>query len=366
MQSDRFRPLLTAHGPYGSVYFDDSHDTEDAAKQIELKWREMREQLEQQGAEQAIVENLERAINDTHPPVGKSGRAIVASADEVLLNEHLTHPAATPVARLSTMPYIIPVVEYGLELSPYVVVAVDHAGGDITLHRDGRTEAKEVDGGGYPVHHAKSAESPGYGDPQRTTENAVFQNLRAVGEELTKFVDECRPSVVFIVGEVESRTDFKTVLPERVMELVKEVEVGARHSYDEGELRHEIDQEFQRRRVAAIDDAAQRFQAEINRDSGFATEGLAGVTAALRFRAVDTLIIGDLGDETVVAGDELSMVAPNPDVLSEFGTAPTQVLRADEALPLAAVAAGASLVRTDERLDPAEGVGAVLRFPIRY
>jgi hypothetical protein len=24
------------------------------------------------------------------------------------------------------------------------------------------------------------------------------------------------------------------------------------------------------------------------------------------------------------------------------------------------------LVRTDERLDPAEGVGAVLRFPIRY
>ena len=34
----------------------------------------------------------------------------------------------------------------------------------------------------------------------------------------------------------------------------------------------------------------------------------------------------------------------------------------DEALPLIAVATHAALVRTDERLDPADGVGAVLRY----
>jgi hypothetical protein len=80
---------------------------------------------------------------------------------------------------------------------------------------------------------------------------------------------------------------------------------------------------------------------------------------------VETLIIGDIGDATVVAGDDLSTVAPNENVLSELGTAPTQILRADEALPMAAISTGAALIRTDERIAPADGVGAVLRFALR-
>lgn len=66
----------------------------------------------------------------------------------------------------------------------------------------------------------------------------------------------------------------------------------------------------------------------------------------------------------MVAGDDLATVAPNPNVLSELGTAPTQTLRADEALPMAAVATGANLIRTDERIEPADGVAAVLRYAL--
>ena len=39
MDSQRFRKLLDAPGPFASVYFDDSHDTHDAEAQLELKWR---------------------------------------------------------------------------------------------------------------------------------------------------------------------------------------------------------------------------------------------------------------------------------------------------------------------------------------
>jgi peptide chain release factor subunit 1 len=67
---------------------------------------------------------------------------------------------------------------------------------------------------------------------------------------------------------------------------------------------------------------------------------------------VDTLIIGELGEATVVADEELTTIAPNADVLSEQGAAP----------PMFAVSVGASLVRTDERIAPADGVGAVLRY----
>ena len=215
------------------------------------------------------------------------------------------------------------------------------------------------------MHKASSAESAGYGDPQRTAEGARQQNIRAVAARLAKLVDDAAPEVVFLVGEVQSRSDLAAELPERVSSRVVQLHVGARHSgFDDAALQHEIEQEFQRRRITVIDDAAQRFSAEIGRGSGLATEGLDGVTAALRAGAVDTLIIGELGDATVVAGDDIAVIAPNPNVLSELGVAPTQTLRADEALPMVAIATDASLVRTDERLSPKDGIAAILRYAL--
>jgi hypothetical protein len=157
MQPERFRPLLTSHGPFGSVYFEDSHDTEDARAQIELKWRALREQLEQQGADSALTESIGRAIADAPPGVGRSGRAVVAGADGVLVNEHLIRPTG-PTVRVSALPYIVPVVEHGDEHPTYVVVAVDHAGGDFLVHRGGGVSSETVDGEGYPVHKASSPE----------------------------------------------------------------------------------------------------------------------------------------------------------------------------------------------------------------
>ncbi|MGB3895041.1 hypothetical protein [Mycolicibacter sinensis] len=61
MDAERFRQLLTARAPFISVYFEDSHDTEDAATKLELTWREVSEQLTQQGVGQRLVEEIERA-----------------------------------------------------------------------------------------------------------------------------------------------------------------------------------------------------------------------------------------------------------------------------------------------------------------
>ncbi|MFG1932741.1 hypothetical protein ACGFK1_19175 [Mycobacterium sp. NPDC048908] len=54
-------------------------------------------------------------------------------------------------------------------------------------------------------------------------------------------------------------------------------------------------------------------------------------------------------------GDEHVTVAPNENVLSELGTAPTQTLPADEALPMLAVSTGAALVRTDKHRPSVSG-----------
>jgi peptide chain release factor subunit 1 len=119
---------------------------------------------------------------------------------------------------------------------------------------------------------------------------------------------------------------------------------------------------LQRQRLSVIDSAAERFNAEVGRRSGLAAEGLGAVCSALRQRSVATLILGEVGDATVVADEGLTTVAPNANALSEQGAAPAKTLRADEALPLFAISIGASVVRTDERIAPADGVGAVLRY----
>ncbi|MCW2552944.1 MAG: hypothetical protein JWR78_2725 [Mycobacterium sp.] len=75
-----------------------------------------------------------------------------------------------------------------------------------------------------------------------------------------------------------------------------------------------------------------------------------------------TLIVGDIADRTVVIGDTLTEIGPDADVLSELGAAPTAIVRADEALPLLAVSIDSALIRTDERIDPTDGIAAVLRY----
>jgi hypothetical protein len=82
----------------------------------------------------------------------------------------------------------------------------------------------------------------------------------------------------------------------------------------------------------------------------------------LRDGDVDTLIVGELGDATVVTGKSRSTVAPDPDALSELGEPVERVVRADEALPFIAIAVGASLVRADSRIGPVDGIGALLRY----
>ena len=365
MQAERFRTLFDAKGPYASVYVDDSHDTEDAAAQQELRWRAVRTELERLGAPADVVEGMEDTVLGAAPAVGRSGRGLVAGRGGVLLDEHLIRPMENPVVRYSALPYVLPIVEHGDWHATYVVATVDHAGGDVVLHRGGKVVTDVVDGGGYPVHKANSAETPGYGDPQRRTMEAGRKNLRAVAARLAHLVDAEAPDVVFVVGEVQSRSDLRPTLDERVAALVVELDVGARDSgVDEAEVNHAIEQELLIRRLAEMDAVAQQFSQAVGQGSGLAVAGTGRVCEALRAGAVETLIVGEVGDQTVVAGDDPLTVAPDPDVLSELGAAPTQTLRADEALPAAAIMTDAAVIRIDERLAPVDGVAAILRFAL--
>ncbi len=364
MQSDRLRWLVTADAPFASIYFDDSHDTSDAVEQLEAKWRAIRGQLEDMGADGEMLGTLEQAVLHHRAAVGRRGRAVIATGNQVLVNEQLISPPPATVVRLSEYPYVVPLIDMQMQRPTYLFAAVDRTGADVRLCRGGAVSSESIDGGGYPVHKPVTAGWNGYGDFQHTAEEAIRMNCRAVADELTRLVDETDPEVVFLRGEVRSLADLVPELPERVAERVSQLHAGARKSgIDENEIREQMAAEFDRRRDIAAAEIADRFEAEMGRGSGLAVAGLSAVCASLRDGNVDTLIVGGLGDVTVVAGKAPTTIAPNADALSELGEAVERVARADEALPFAAIAVDASLVRADHRISPADGVGALLRYP---
>lgn len=286
---------------------------------------------------------------------------MIADADGVVINEHLQTPTATDV-RLSRLPFLVPLVEHGFEYPKYVLAEVDQTGADITVHAAGALHSETVDGGGYPVHKAAGAETAGYDDPQPHAEEAARKNVRAVADRLTELAPDT--DAVFLVGELQSRAALLDALPKRIAQLITELTVGARHSgHDPGEVQDAIEAEWLRKRLDNIQAVVQRFSSESGRGSGLAVEGLAAVCTALSQGAVDTLIIDHIGDATVVADADVTVTAPNPDALSEYGAAPAHTLRADEALPWGAVAIGASLIGVGAAVQPTDGVAAVLRYP---
>src|ERR1700730_849708 len=382
MDSETLRPLLTTRGPFASVYFEGSHDTQDAAAHRDVRWRGLREQLVEQGAARSVTADIERAVMDLRPPIGRGGRGLIAGADGVVVNKHLLRSPAATVVRVSELPYIVPIVEHGFKYPNYFLVTVDHSGADITVHTNSTLGDETVDSGGYPVHKASGAETAGYGYPQLRTDEAACKNLRAVADRVSELVDDTTADAVFVAGGGRPRSDLLAALPERIAERAVSLQVGARHSgHGFDEVQQDIHAQFLKQRLDVIGDVARRFEAEVGRRSGLAVEGLGAVCSALGQGAVETLIIGDIGGATVVADEDLRIIAPNAIVLAEKGAAafgipygPTAIVvaeqgaaaaktvRADEALPLFAVSIGASPGRTDEGSAPADGVGAVLRY----
>jgi hypothetical protein len=362
MHSEQAQQLLAAHGPFASVYFNDSHDAPDAAAQLDVKWRDSRRDLEEQGAQASLIAQLEGAIDTGRPPVGRSGRGVIAGADGVVITEHLVVSPSTSLVRVSELPYVVPLVEYGPIAGPYMVVAVDHVGADLIVYQGNTVRTKTVDAGGYPIHKAASAGVNGWGDSQHRVDEAVRKNVHAVAHQLNDFVDHRNVEVIFVIGQDRVRAELLEALAERVAVRVAQPGVGARHTGVDDAVSQAIALEFQNRRLRGAVDIADRFRAEAGRASGLAVAGLAGVCAALREGAVETLIIGDIENDTVLAGDDPNIIATDADTLSSFGVAPTRILRADEAIPFAAMAAGAALVRADDSLRLPDGVAALLRY----
>ena len=355
------RRVLDHPGPFATVHLDASHDTENAARELELRWRAARAELAAEGAGADLLAALDEAVRTTSPAVGKAGWLLVAAGEDVLVNRLLPDPPPTPVTRFGPLPYLVPLVERDAGRIPYVAALVNKVGADVrVVDADGvvRTE-HTTEGSDHPVHKVRGG-GWSHLHIQHNVEETVQRNARLVAQELAALVDDVHARLLAVAGEDPVVASVIDELPPRCRAIVAEV-LGRREADDEFD-RALADLVAERAR-AEHDTLVERFRDELATDDGLAVQGLRDTVAALREHNASAVVLGDLADTTLWYSTEPRSLAMTSSELTAVGAEnPTQA-RADEVLPdfclrvgAECVRVGAEMIRTHEPL-----VGVLLR-----
>ncbi|MDQ3946082.1 MAG: hypothetical protein M3357_13210 [Actinomycetota bacterium] len=355
--------LLGASGPFVTVYLNTEPAVENAAQRNELRWNDLRQQLEEQGAPPAALE----AIDPLVPAAHTEGRTlvVVAGAGGLLLARHEPEPVAADLGRVAALPSLGPLLEWTQAAVPHVIVLADRVGADLV----------GVGGGGEDVlasvgpsngHDPRIRKSKPGGWSQRRyqdrAEVAWEERAGEVAERVAAMVDDLDARLVVVAGDVRAVQLLREELPAEVAALVQEVD-GSR-AVDGGVDQLAEDVVRLTATVAAADttECLRRWKEETGREAA-GVEGTGPVMAALRESRVDVLLVhDDPADQR--AGwflREAGMPAEGPAVLGELnvGEEPESARLVDVAI-FAALRTGAG-VRIVPSV-PQDGLGALLRY----
>ncbi|MGY1937636.1 baeRF2 domain-containing protein [Nocardia gipuzkoensis] len=351
------RRIIGKHGPFASVCFDSSHDTEDAARRSELRWRSIDAELDRSGARPRVRRLLAQAI-ELHPPLrGRCGRMLIADETEVLADERLPRPPDIDIVRVSPLPYLLPLIEMQGEQIPHVIALVDRVGSELYA-LDKRNEDEEfLRTAGPPMPDIQRDDWSHRTIRQRTVDS-TRRNIREFARELDRLADTVHAEVVVLAGEARARSELRAEFDAKGRDVVEAesgtLTPGSDPKALDAEVREILHRTVAQRRRRVLD----RFAAEIERPDGPAVAGLAATTTALRAATVERLLLDRavLGDRLMLAGTAASPLL-GPAANGTTG----EMRRADEALPVAALAIGAQVTLVDAVAALRDGVGALLR-----
>ncbi len=369
--------LTETPGPYATVHLDASHDTEEAAREIALRWAGHRAELAEQGADEATLAALDAAVADGDPAVGRAGRTLVAAGGRVLLDRTVPEPPARPSATWGPAPDLMPLLLDAPEPVTAVVVRVDKTGGEILLAGPGHDGAdpeqvEEVRGDSYPLHKARGGGMK-HLKMQHTVENTWRSNVAALAERVDAEVRRRGARLLVLAGDGQSRTLLRGVLAERSVGIAVDVEhSGGRSGSDDEWLTEAVESAAREAADTERQAVLERLDQELGRPDGLATSGLEPVLQALRAEQVDTLLLdgGVTRAGELWVGESPSQVATDEERLRGLGSEPVGRVPVDAALLRAAAASGATFQPLGgSRGGPAgkpveDGVAVLLRYPL--
>lgn len=371
MNLEFLRPLYDQIGDYVSVYLDTDRAHENAADAIGVRWHDAREELAAAGASAATL----NAIGPVIGRDGARGRAVFARDGAVAFSGALDAPPRRQIARLATLPHLMPLLAQHRPPIPHVRVSATHEGGEIVAVGASGAEWRDwVEGSTWPIHKTSVG---GWSQDryQRSVEETWEENAKSLAAEVAAVADRITPWHVIVAGDVRARTLLLSHLPKVLAEsaTVYPEEVAADSPAMTEAANRALSDWADREARERFDD----WQAGLAH--GLAVEGLAQVMTAFRNGQVSDLLLADDPHSTATAwiGPGGHDLAASREELVEWGVPDPVADRADAALVRAIVTTGAALhfvpadlVETGDEptsghiTRPRDGVAALLRFSL--
>ncbi|MBA8824183.1 hypothetical protein FHX42_001512 [Saccharopolyspora lacisalsi] len=343
MELTRLRSVYEYEGPFATVYLEGRSPGEDAGQQLRLRWKTLRERLDEAGAGAGVLDAVEASVTTAEAGEEQTnGRVLVATeAAGVVLDEpwdaalgagdaahwtRLPELGAYVREEARSVRMLVAIADEQHAVVRQEIVAEQHAPRDL--------KAETVEGGSDSRTHKPRGAALAHKQLQRRAEQAVEHNAEDIVAHLRTIEAGFRPRLLVLAGEMQGRTAIRDALPEGLAELHVDADRGG--DQDEAaeqalaeQLRELAEHESTRNAQARAE------QLNAGLAHGQAVHGDQAVARAAEMGAVDTLLL-------------------------EYGTSLDR-----EAFLLkvcADTSARADLVEAGT--DLADGVGALLRFPL--
>ncbi|MGH9010065.1 MAG: Vms1/Ankzf1 family peptidyl-tRNA hydrolase [Acidimicrobiia bacterium] len=368
-------------GAFVTVYLGTEAAVEQAAQRNKLRWKNLRRQLEDDGAPPEALAAINALVPDAH----HRGRtlAVVADATGIRLVRHEPEPPARDAGWVAPLPRVGPFIEWAQSAVPHLVVLADRVGADIvafTRRADsfGAGDAGELDQPPGTQAQIMSVGEDTGDDPvlrktnpggwsqrryQQRAENLWEQNAKAVADQVSSLADDTGARLIVVAGDVRALQLLREHLPERTAELLQEVD-GSRAP---GSGLDEIADDVVKLAATVVAEDTVEFLRQFKEKRGqrhLAIEGVKNTIDALSAARVDTLLIHDDPDDDRTAwfGPEPGMVAQTKKTLTELGVPKPQKARLVDVAIRAAFTTGAAVRIVPSVGSVKQGIGAILRF----
>src|SRR2546426_8442132 len=134
MNVDEIGRLYQSEGPFVTVYLTTEGATEGAAQKVDLRWKNLRKELSELGADDKTLAVIDPHVAGSHTR-GETLAAIAAHGT-LLHVANMPEPPTRDVARFELLPNAAPLIEWSQSILPHVVVMADRKGTDIVTFLD--------------------------------------------------------------------------------------------------------------------------------------------------------------------------------------------------------------------------------------
>jgi hypothetical protein len=357
METAPLSDVFNARGPFATVLVDVSHDNENAEQEHELRVRSAVDALTEQGADEAVVSQVQQRLADLVHQPAPVARCVVANADGVLLDEVAGFRVDQPVASYGPLPDLGRWVEHRDGVLTFVLALVDHEGGDVAVYDSDVPEPEEETSAGGETHHVHKVPVGGWSALryQHTTDNVWIRNGKDVAAKVREHVDQ-GVGPVLLAGDPQSVGIVRDELADVQGATVVELETGTRNE-DGGD-----EAQQQAVREALMAQAVERrlglhheLKDRLGQDRAVAT-GVRDVADAFVRGQVETLLLD------TSASAELTLDPGQHPGLSLGPDLPSGPVRADQGLVAAAALTGAAVAAVPSAVLGGAATAALLRW----